>query len=132
MTSFKRPGSFGLLSLFLMLILTACGVPARLNLVHPTVTPTPTVSPTPTVTPVPLAITVNGEGITVPEFEAEVARYQKAQAALGITVSLETAKKNVSDEFINILLLEQAATEKGYKVDEALLQGRIDALVAQL
>jgi parvulin-like peptidyl-prolyl isomerase len=132
MTSSKRPGSFGLLSLFLMLTLTACGVPARLNLVHPTVTPTPTVSPTPTITPVPLALTVNGEGITIPEFEAEVARYQKAQAALGITVNLETAKKNVSDEFINILLLEQAATAKGYKVDQALLQGRIDGLVAQI
>src|SRR5512136_967907 len=116
--------------LLLILVLAACAAPASPNLVLATLTPTP--SPTPTVTPIPMAVTVNGLGITVPEFEAEMARYQKAQAALGIPTSLETAKKNVSDEFINILLLEQAATAKGYKVDEALLQGRIDALVAQL
>ena len=114
----------------LVLVLAACAAPGSPNLVPATLSPTP--SPTPTVTPIPMAVTVNGEGITVPEFEAELARYQQAQATLGITVSLETAKKNVSDEFINILLLEQAATAKGYKVDEALLQGRIDSLVAQL
>ena len=117
-------------SLLLVLVLTACAAPGSQNLVPATLTPTP--SPTPTITPIPMAVTVNGEGITVPEFEAEVARYQKAQAALGFTVSLETANKNVRLEFIDILLLEQAATVKGYKVDEALLQSRIDDLVAQL
>ena len=117
-------------SLLLVLVLTACAAPGSPNLVPATLTPTP--SPTPTITPIPMAVTVNGEGITVPEFEAEVARYQKAQAALGFTVSLETANKNVRLEFIDILLLEQAATVKGYKVDEALLQSRIDDLVAQL
>jgi peptidyl-prolyl cis-trans isomerase C len=79
-----------------------------------------------------MAVTVNGTGITVPEFEAGVTRYQQAQAALGITVSLETANKNVIDEFIAILLMEQAATAEGYKVDEASLQSRIDDLVSQL
>ena len=79
-----------------------------------------------------MAVTVNGLGIPVPEFEAEVARYQQAQAALGTTVSLETAQKNVSDEFIDTLLLAQAASANGYTGDEALLQGRIDDLVVQL
>jgi peptidyl-prolyl cis-trans isomerase C len=132
MTSFKLPSIFALLSLFLTLTLTACGVPAGLNLVHPTITPTPTVSPTPTITPVPLAISVNGEGITMPEFEAELARYQKAQTALGNTVSLEAATKTVSDEFIDTLILEQGAAANGYRVDDAALQNRIDSLVAQV
>jgi len=116
--------------LFLVLVLVACAAPGSPNLVQATLTPTP--SPTPTVTPIPMAVTVNGTGITVPEFEAGVTRYQQAQAALGITVSLETANKNVIDEFIAILLMEQAATAEGYKVDEASLQSRIDDLVSQL
>jgi peptidyl-prolyl cis-trans isomerase C len=120
------------LSVFLVLTLTACEVPARLNLVPPTITPTPTASPTPTITPVPLAISVNGEGITIPEFEAELARFQKAQTALGNTISLEGATKTVSDEFINVLLLEQGATANSYRVDDAALQTRIDSLAAQV
>ena len=99
------------LSLFLVLTLSACGVPAGLNLLPATHTPTPSPapSPTPTATPIPLAVSVNGEGITVPEFEAELARYQQAQTALGNAVSLEPARKTVSDEFIDTLLLAQAS-----------------------
>jgi len=87
---------------------------------------------TPTVTPIPLAASVNGEGITVPEFEAELARYQQAQASLGNTVSLETATQTVLDNMINTLLLAQGAASNGYVADEAAVQSRIDALVAQL
>ncbi len=68
----------------------------------------------------------------MPEFEAELARYQQAQTALGNTVSLEAARKAVSDEFIDILLLAQAAAAKGYLVDDAALQSRIDSLAAQV
>ena len=132
MTSFKLPGNFALLSLCLTLILTACAVPAGLNLVPPTITPTPTVTPTPTITPVPLAISVNGEGITMPEFEAELARYQKAQTTLGNTVSLEAASKAVSDDFIDTLILEQGASANGYHVDDAAVQSCIDSLAAQV
>ena len=117
-------------SLLLVLMLAACAGSGGLTPVPPTLTPT--LTSTPTVTPIPLAVSVNGEGINVPEFEAEVARYQEAQAALGITVSLETASKTVSAELIDVLLLEQAAAAQGYKVDDALLQSRIDSLVAQL
>jgi peptidyl-prolyl cis-trans isomerase C len=130
MTSLSLPRYIACLSLFLVLTLTACGVPGGLNLVPATLTPTP--SPTPTATPIPLAVSVNGEGITIPEFKAELARYQQAQTALGNTVSLEAATKTVSDEFIDILLLAQGAATKGYSVDDAALQGRIDSLAAQI
>jgi peptidyl-prolyl cis-trans isomerase C len=112
------------------LTLSACGVPGGPTLIPATLTPTP--SPTPTATPIPLAVSVNGEGITVSEFKAELARYQQAQAGLGNTVSLEAATQAVSDEFINILLLAQAAAAKGYLVDDAALQARIDSLVDQV
>lgn len=117
------------LSIFLILALSACGGTGSVNLIPATLTPTP--SPTPTATPIPLAVSVNGEGITVPEFEAELARYQQTQTALGKTVSLEEARKAVSDEFIEILLLAQAAVAKGYLVDDAALQSRVDSLAAQ-
>ncbi len=131
MTGSRLPCKVALLSLCLTLILTACGVKAgALNL--PTVTLTPAPSATPTVTPIPLAVTVNGEGITEPEFEAELARYQQAQTALGNTVSLEDARKTVSDEFINVLLLAQGAVADGYQADDAALQNRIDNLATQV
>jgi parvulin-like peptidyl-prolyl isomerase/predicted small lipoprotein YifL len=130
MTVYHRLHNFASLAFFLVLTLTACGVKGGLNLVPATHTPTP--SPTPTGTPIPLAVSVNGEGITIPEFEAELARYQTAQTALGITVSPEAARKTVSDEFVDILLLVQAATAGGYHVEAAALQSRIDSLAAQV
>jgi len=97
-------------------------------------TPTlpPTQIPTLTETPVPLAVTVNGEGITAAEFEAELARYQQAQAGLGNTVSLESATQAVLNDMIDTLLLAQGAAANGFIMDDATLQGRIDALVAQV
>ena len=108
------------------LTLSSCG----LDLAPATSTPTP--SPTPTVTPIPLAVSVNGEGITVPEFDAELARYQRAQTVLGNTVSLEVATQTVMDNLIDTILLAQGASAKGYTVDEAAVQSRVDDLAAQI
>jgi peptidyl-prolyl cis-trans isomerase C len=130
MISSKRPHILARLSLFLALALSACGGTGGLNLLQPTLTPTP--SPTPTATPIPLAVSVNGEGITIPEFEAELARYQQAQNALGNTISPEAAAKTVSDEIVDILLLAQGAAASGYHVDDAMLKKRIDSLAAQM
>jgi peptidyl-prolyl cis-trans isomerase C len=124
-----NPRILASLSLFLILALSACGGPGSVNLIPATLTPTS--SPTPTATPIPLAVSVNGEGIPVPEFEAEMARYQQAQTALGNTFSQEAARQAVSDEFIDILLLAQGAAAKGYLVEDAALQGRVDSLAAQ-
>jgi peptidyl-prolyl cis-trans isomerase C len=93
---------------------------------------TPTLISTSTVTPVPLAVSVNGQGFTVPEFKAELARYQQAQASLGNTVNLDTATQAVADDLVDTLLLEQGATAAGYVVDDATVQARMDALVAQM
>ncbi|MFH1523493.1 MAG: peptidylprolyl isomerase [Chloroflexota bacterium] len=116
-----------LLIIFLTtLALSACG----LNLAPATSTPTP--SPTPTVTPVPLAVSINGEEITVPEFNAELDRYQQAQVALGNTVSLEDATQTVMDNLIDTILLAQGAAADGFTEDDAMLPNRISDLITQI
>ncbi len=92
--------------------------------------PTPTPEP-PTATPEPMALIVNGEGIRVAEFKAELARYQKAQAALGRTVSEAQAGQAVLEDLIAQLLLSQAARAAGFEASEAALQSRFDALATQ-
>jgi peptidyl-prolyl cis-trans isomerase C len=79
-----------------------------------------------------MALTVNGEGITRAEFDAEVARYTAAQTALGKTVDPAAALTAVSDDLIAQLLLAQAARAQGFTLDESALQARVDALAAQV
>ena len=128
------PRLIAIVSLLLILALSACSVPGSLNLAL--ASPTPISSPTLLQLQLPprfpLAVSVNGEGISIPEFNAELARYQQAQTALGNTVSLADATKAVRDEFVDTLLLEQAAAAGGYKVDDAALQSRIDSLDTQI
>jgi peptidyl-prolyl cis-trans isomerase C len=113
------------------LALTACNGPA---LDRPTATPTytATLAYTPTVTPVPLLLSVNGQGLTAAEFNAAVARYQKAEAALGRTVDDAAAAETVKQDLIDTLLLGQGAAAEGKTVDDSAVQSRIDALAAQV
>ncbi len=99
----------------------------------PVFTPSATLTPAPpTATPEPTALTVNGEGITVVEFNAEVTRYINAQAVLGRSADPATATEIVTDNFIAQLLLAQAARANGFTLDDAALQARIDSLAAQI
>jgi peptidyl-prolyl cis-trans isomerase C len=119
-----------LLAVLLALSLSACSPGIVPVLYLPTLTSVP--FPTTTETPIPLAASVNGEGITKIEFQAELLRYQQAQAGQGNTVSLETATQTVLNEMINTLLLAQGAAASGFVVDDGMLQNRIDALAAQV
>jgi len=114
------------LILILFLGLSACASFA------PTNTPTPeppTFTPVPpTATPPPSVASVNGEYITITEFQAELARYKAAQNAIGITFTDEDANKAVLEELIAQFLLSQAAREANFNLTEADLQSRIDAL----
>jgi peptidyl-prolyl cis-trans isomerase C len=114
-------------TIIVTLALTACGL-------NPTPVSIPTLTPVPTLTetPVPPAVSVNGEGISAAEFDAELARYQQAQASLGNTVSLETATQAVRNDFVDTLLLKQGASADNFVVDDATVQSRIDALAAQV
>ena len=119
-----------------MILSTALGLSACASLSTPQPAPTQ-IEPTftsvpPTPTSEPMALTVNGEGITYPEFNAEVARYTTAQTALGKTVSSADATDAVIQDFVAQLLLSQAARADGFTLDDAALQARIDSLAAQI
>ena len=92
-----------------------------------TFTPAP-----PTPTSEPMALTVNGEGITVTEFNAEIQRYITAQTALGKPVDQSVVESTVVDDFIVQLLMAQSARMNGFVLDDAGLQTRIDSLVSSL
>jgi peptidyl-prolyl cis-trans isomerase C len=93
---------------------------------EPSITPIP-----PTQTPVPLAAVINEEGISLAEFQAEIARLQASSAITGTILASDT-NTIVLNELIDQTLLAQAATENGYSVDDTLLQSRISALEDQL
>jgi peptidyl-prolyl cis-trans isomerase C len=116
-------------------LLTALGLSSCASLIkpEPTLTPTATFTPEPpTATPEPQALTVNGEGITVVEFDAEVARYLAAHEALGKTISSEDATKAVIEDLTAQLLLAQGARANGFTLDDAGLQTRIDSLATEI
>lgn len=92
--------------------------------------PTNTLIP-PSATPVPLAAVVNGEGISLAEFQAEVGRYQASTTITGTILASDT-NTIVLDELIDQTLLAQAAVENGYKVDDSLIQSRVSTLESQL
>jgi peptidyl-prolyl cis-trans isomerase C len=79
-----------------------------------------------------MAATVNGEGITVVEFQAQVAQYKAAQNALKKTVSDEDASKTVLEDLIAQTLLAQGAHDAGYELSDSAVQSKIDALAGQL
>lgn len=109
------------------LVVAACSQPTITpELTHrPTETPTPS-PPTPTV--VPLAAKVNGEGITLAEFQAELERYQMA---FGTELATQ-AQEVVLNDLIAKVLLAQAAREAGYTVDEKLVEERLQQLASQI
>jgi len=119
-----------LLTFLIALGLSAC---ASLSPAGPTSTPIATFTPEPpTATPEPLALTVNGEGITLVEFNAELARYNAAQTALGKTVASADATSAVIEDLVAQLLLAQSAHADGFVLDDTALQARIDSLAAQI
>ena len=119
------------LTLFFVFGLLACGSSSGTK-----AAPTP-LGPTampvlPTATSQATAATVNGEGITVDDYTAELARYKSAQQALNKTVSDTDASKAVLEDLIDQVLLEQGAKAAGYEITDSALQSRMDALISQL
>lgn len=123
-----------LLSLsILVILLVACGdtsPTATLSPVTSTTLPsTQTSTPQqPSPTPQPLAALVNGEEISLAEYQAELARYK---AAVNRELSSEDDLRVLND-LIEGVLLAQAALDAGFVLDEATVQERYDQLAAQL
>jgi peptidyl-prolyl cis-trans isomerase C len=123
--------------LLLILFTSACrpsvplptAVPVVLTASAPaqaTSTPAP-----PTPTPLPLAVRVNGEGITLQEYQEELTRYQNAVENIG--TNMATGEEQlVLEDMINQVLLAQAAAAEGFQVDQALLTERMEQLSLEL
>ena len=94
----------------------------------PIVLPTETAVP-PTATPTaPMAALVNDEPLLLATFEAELARYEQAQAELGNDTSPIDYQTVVLDALIEQLLIRQAAKAQGVVVTDAIIDQKIDEL----
>jgi len=116
-------------------LLTALGLAACASVSTPQSVSTPTATFTPqppAATTEPLALSVNGDSVTLVEFNAEVARYTAAQTALGKTVASADATSAVIDDLVSQILLAQAAHTNGFTLDDTALQARIDTLTTQV
>lgn len=89
--------------------------------------PTPEVSPTPEE---PLAALVNGEAITLAEYQKELARYEQAQTQLGLSTDdpLNSYAVTVLDALIETKLIAQAAEDFGISVTSEALEARVAEL----
>jgi len=91
--------------------------------------PTPTDTPfTPSPTPEPLAAVVNGEGLLLADYEAEVERYVLAMGVESSQSLLETQRLAILDQMIDETLLIQAAVEAGYELTDEEFEQRLRSL----
>jgi peptidyl-prolyl cis-trans isomerase C len=119
-------------ALFLTACKSATQTPPNDVLKATTVSPTgPSSTSTPfqpSPTPQPLAAQVNGTGIPLQDYQAELARYQ---ASTGTQLATED-KQRVLNDLIDQTLLAQGAAEKGFTVETSLLDQRIADLTQRL
>ena len=104
--------------------LASCSQSGQVSQATSTALPTPTEEP--------MAIRVNGEGISVVEYQAELNRIQMADKELGITTDEKSQKESVQNELITQVLLAQGASTKNYAINDVALQKQIDDLASQI
>jgi peptidyl-prolyl cis-trans isomerase C len=104
-------------------VTTPSGETTEATVPLPTDTPIP-----PTATPEPLAASVNGEGIPLAVYEAELARFQAAYTDQEMGAA---EHQQVLDSLIDTVLLAQAAQENGFELSEAGLDERLNRLIEQ-
>jgi peptidyl-prolyl cis-trans isomerase C len=75
---------------------------------------------------------VNGAVIPLAAYEAHFARFQAAEAEAGMNMATEEAARIVLDDLISQMLLAQAAVERGFEMDRALLDARLESLLAEI
>lgn len=116
-------------------LLSACGENTPVVSVStelPTESAVPTATLThlpPTATPIPMAVIVNGDGITLDEYEDELQRYLSVQET-ATSGNQDDAEKVVLEDLISQLLLAQGAEQNGFELSEAEFQSRLNDLVS--
>ena len=106
-----------------ILLISACGPKEDIG-----GSPTLTSAATPTATEAPMAARVDGTGILLSDYQAEMKRYQAALAELAIEEDAADSSKAVLDELVNQALLVNAAAAQNYTVDDAMLEEKISKL----
>jgi peptidyl-prolyl cis-trans isomerase C len=86
----------------------------------------PNDTPLPTITSAPAAAMVNGEGISLSEYESELLRYKAALDQLGQPYDAEIAKQDVLNDLIAQTLFSQSASEQGFNPTDAEVQQKMD------
>ena len=95
---------------------------------------TPTAVSPPTSTPLPLAAIVNGEGILLSDFQAELERFRRAKdngPGMNLATQVMSDEMIVLQDMINQMLLAQAAVQAGHPLDGVELAQKIAELTAQ-
>lgn len=109
--------------LLLFFLASACGGGRSADQVPTPILPTRTPFP-PSPTPIPTAAIVNGDLITLADYQEELARYI---AAVNRELT-EGDRLIVIHDLINLTLLAQAAKSEGYQASEAELDTRMASL----
>ncbi len=127
-----RKIAFVLYVVLVMIPLGSCSKPGPSPTVSPSdIPPSPTLTLLPVLpspTQAPLAATVNGEAISLTEYQDELKRYQMS---VGTELATEDEQR-VLNELIDQLLLAQGAAQAGYHADEKAFQERVNGLAARL
>lgn len=79
-----------------------------------------------------MAARVNGEGILLSEYEAEMQRYRSAREGSDEAYDAVQAKSDVLDYLFGQLLLAKSAADQGYSVDDAALVERMNKFVEDI
>ena len=115
-----------IITIILLFLLAACsqgGAPTAQETLAPSLPPTATA-------PAEVAV-VNGEGILLESYTANLRLFQEAQAQTGTLLATEDVRQTVIESLVDRLLLAQAARAAGFTADDALLDERIAAVVQQ-
>jgi parvulin-like peptidyl-prolyl isomerase len=105
----------------------AADTPAQIMTAVATIPPPATaILPTPT-PPEPLAATVNGQPISLAQYERELARYEQAQVELGGVVDADY-RQTVLNALIEKELILQAAKAAGIEITPEMVTAKIEEL----
>ena len=109
--------------------LSGCrGLPGGPATASPSATPSP-----PSPTPEPLAARVDGRPILLADFQAEVARFEAAQKALGIDLAtLGGYKTKVLQGLVDRELLADGARQNGFSLDPAAADAKVNQLASEV
>ena len=110
------------LLVMMIFAISACGIEQTTSAITdtPEVTLVPTVtqtSPPPTPTPIPIVVIINGQGITLEEYEAELNRYLTARGN-STSEDVLDAETIVLEDLISQTLLMQGADENGFDLSK--------------